>query len=598
MSVMANHEKRRQEDAKKKAKSNTRAKSGAGSKGAGRSRAQASAGKLGGRSGNDSGSRNPAASKGRADAGSRGDFGSRGRAGDSGQRGLSDSKGPQHSHSKAHPAAKPAPVRAARRVGASDSPCPVDARCGGCKNLSVPYTKQLIDKQLRIERLFAPLAPDGTISLIKGMKDPYHYRNKVISPFAPGKRLPPRGNDRKATDTRGAKAADARSSKGGKGKRPQARYEILTGMYAAGSHELVPTDKCLIENETAKKVVLAVRDIMRKHDVAPYREDTGTGFMRHVVVRVGHTSGEVLVTLVTNSDDFPSSKSFCRELIRRCPAVTTVVQNVNERQTNVILGDKERVLYGPGFILDELCGLSFRISSKSFYQVNATQTEVLYRAAMDLAGFDGTQVAIDAYCGTGTIGLVAAKSGAARVIGVDSVESAIRDARTNARHNGVENAEFVAGDATDFMCELAKEGVLGAESPEEGAQTGGLVVLMDPPRAGSTEEFLRAAVALAPKRIVYISCNPETQARDVEFLDSIGYSVVAVQPVDMFPHTDHIECIVALEPVDSLSPDRWGKEGGEEDAAEEEALDDEEAADGEVDEVAEPDDLAAAEEVE
>ena len=561
MSDMANHEKRRQEDAKKKAKSNTRAKSGAGSKNAGRPRAQASAGKSGGL----------------------------------GQRGPSGSKGPQRSHSKAHPTAKPASSRVARRAGASDSPCPVDARCGGCKNLCVPYTKQLIDKQLRIERLFAPLAPDGTISLIKGMKNPYHYRNKVISPFAPGKKLPPRGQDRKATDPRNRKAADARGAKGGKGKRPQARYEILTGMYAAGSHELVPTDKCLIENETAKKVVLAVRDIMRKHDVAPYREDTGTGFMRHVVVRVGHTSGEVLVTLVTNSDDFPSSKSFCRELIRLCPAVTTVVQNVNERQTNVILGDKERVLYGPGFILDELCGLSFRISSKSFYQVNATQTEVLYRAAMDLAGFDGTQVAIDAYCGTGTIGLVAAKSGAARVIGVDSVESAIRDARTNARHNGVENAEFVAGDATDFMCELAKEGVLGASEQEEGAQAGGLVVLMDPPRAGSTEEFLRAAAALAPKRIVYISCNPETQARDVEFLDSIGYAVVAVQPVDMFPHTDHIECIVALEPVDSLSPDRWGKEGGEEDAAEEEAPDDEEAADGEGDEPADP---AAAEEVE
>lgn len=565
MSGMANHEKRRQEDAKKKAKSNTRAKSGAGSKNAGRPRAQASAGKPGGRSGDGSGPRNQAGSKGRAGAGS---------------------KGPQRPHSKVRADARAASSCAtSRRAGASDSPCPVDARCGGCKNLCVPYTKQLIDKQLRIERLFAPLAPDGTISLIKGMKDPYHYRNKVISPFAPGKKLPPRGQDRKATDARGAR--------GGKGKCPQARYEILTGMYAAGSHELVPTDKCLIENETAKKVVLAVRDIMRKHDVAPYREDTGTGFMRHVVVRIGHTSGEVLVTLVTNSDDFPSSKSFCRELIRLCPAVTTVVQNVNERQTNVILGDKERVLYGPGFILDELCGLSFRISSKSFYQVNATQTEVLYRAAMDLAGFDGTQVAIDAYCGTGTIGLVAAKSGAARVIGVDSVESAIRDARTNARHNGVENAEFVAGDATDFMCELAKEGVLGAESPEEGAQAGGLVVLMDPPRAGSTEEFLRAAAALAPKRIVYISCNPETQARDVEFLDSIGYAVVAVQPVDMFPHTDHIECIVALEPVDALSPDRWGKEGGEEDAAEEEAPDDEEAADGEVDEFAELADVAA-----
>ena len=265
---MANHEKRRQEDAKKKAKSNTRAKSGAGSKNAGRSHAQSSAGKSGG----------------------------------SGQRGPSDSKGPQRPHSKVRADARAASSCAtSRRAGASDSPCPVDARCGGCKNLCVPYTKQLIDKQLRIERLFAPLAPDGTISLIKGMKDPYHYRNKVISPFAPGKKLPPRGQNRKTTDARDRKAADARAAKGGKGKRSQARYEILTGMYAAGSHELVPTDKCLIENETAKKVVLAVRDIMRKHDVAPYREDTGTGFMRHVVVRIGHTSGEVLSRTATIS---------------------------------------------------------------------------------------------------------------------------------------------------------------------------------------------------------------------------------------------------------------------------------------------------------
>ena len=424
----------------------------------------------------------------------------------------------------------------------SNSPCPVDARCGGCKNLAVPYKRQLVRKQVTIERLFDGIADERAFSVIKGMKDPYHYRNKVISPFAPGKKLPP------APSKAGTGKAQA------KGKRPAARYEILTGMYAAGTHNLVPTERCLIENEVAKKVTLAVRDIMRKHGISAYRESTGTGFLRHAVVRVGHKSGEVLVTLVTNSDEFPSSKSFCRELLRRCPQVTTVVQNVNERQTNVILGDKERVLYGPGFILDELCGLSFRISSKSFYQVNATQTEVLYRCAMDLARFNGTQTAIDAYCGTGTIGLVAAKSGAARVIGVDSVEAAIRDAQQNARHNGIENAEFVAADATDFMEGLAREGL-----PED---AGELVILMDPPRAGSTERFLQAAASLSPARIVYVSCNPETQERDVEFLYDKGYRVVAVQPVDMFPHTDHIECVVALEPADSPAARRFENEDG------------------------------------
>ena len=242
-------------------------------------------------------------------------------------------------------------------------------------------------------------------------------------------------------------------------------------------------------------------------------------------------------TVVTNGEEFPASKAFCRELARRVPEVTTIVQNVNTRQTNVILGEKERVLFGPGFILDTLCGLTFRISSQSFYQVNATQTEVLYNEAIRLANLTGAETVIDAYCGTGTIGLVAARRGAARVIGVDSVPSAIRDAANNARHNGVENAEFIAQDATAFMRELAASG----ERPQP------LVLLMDPPRAGSTPEFLEAAAALAPERIVYISCNPTTQARDVRQLVESGYEVRAIRPVDMFPHTDHVESIVMLE---------------------------------------------------
>ncbi|WP_432762717.1 23S rRNA (uracil(1939)-C(5))-methyltransferase RlmD [Adlercreutzia murintestinalis] len=422
------------------------------------------------------------------------------------------------------------------RLKASESSlglqCEVNSKCGGCSLLAVPYEEQLADKQHRIRELFEGMAPDDAFQSIIGMDEPYHYRNKVASPFAPGR-----------------------------GKRKGA-FAVATGMYQRGTHRLVPTDSCVIENEIGKRVVAAIRALMLKWKIAPYDEDAHAGFLRHAVVRAGQQSGEVLVTIVTNTDEFPSSKSFCRELVRRVPEVTTVVQNVNTRQTNVILGEKERTLYGPGFILDELCGLSFRISSQSFYQVNAQQAAVLYEAAVRLCGLDGSQTVIDAYCGTGTIGLVAARRGAVRVIGVDSVGSAVRDARQNAIHNGIDNAEFFVEDATDFLKRMAAEGPpvprdisasSGVPSSCEGvgeagtSSEGGLVLMMDPPRAGSTPEFLRAACALAPGRIVYISCNPATQARDARILLEGGYRIVRIQPVDMFPHTDHVENIVLFE---------------------------------------------------
>ena len=390
-------------------------------------------------------------------------------------------------------------------IVSSGRTCQVARECGGCTRIAETYEQQLADKDAYVAELFAKedfaLAE---IRPIRGMDDPFHYRNKVNSPFAPGKRGPNGGR------------------------------EILTGMYAAGSHRIVPTESCLLENEQAQQVIRAIKSIMKKHGVAPYDEDKGTGFMRHAVVRVGHESGEVLVTLVTNEGEFPSSKSFCRELVRRCPFITSIVQNVNTRQTNVILGEREQRLYGPGFILDTLCGLSFRISSRSFYQVNAVQTTVLYEQALAFADLGPGQIAIDAYCGTGTIGLVAAKRSGAQVIGVDSVESAIRDARENARHNGIDNARFATADASSFMRDLAAEGQRVD------------VVFMDPPRAGSTEEFLDALAQLAPARVVYVSCNPETQIRDLRYLVGKGYVVRAVQPVDMFPHTDHVETVVLL----------------------------------------------------
>ena len=293
--------------------------------------------------------------------------------------------------------------------------------------------------------------------------------------------------------------------------------------------------------------MLAVRAAANACHYQPYDEDKGTGLLRHCLLRRGVVTGQVMVVLVTAQPVLPGAKNFVKALLAEAKkqdvTITTVVQNVNTRQTNVILGDEgEKTLYGPGFIIDELCGLTFRISSHSFYQVNATQTEVLYRKAIEMAHFTGTETAMDAYCGTGTIGLVAAKglpgaetAHAARVIGVDNVASAIKDARENARHNGIENADFTAEDAGHFMDKLAKEG----ESLD--------VLLMDPPRAGSNEQFLRSACSLAPKRIVYISCNPNTQARDVEYLVKHGYRLTEVQPVDMFPHTNHVENICALE---------------------------------------------------
>ncbi|CAK7035878.1 MAG: 23S rRNA (uracil-C(5))-methyltransferase RlmCD [Paraeggerthella hongkongensis] len=410
--------------------------------------------------------------------------------------------------------------------------CPVERQCGACQHISVAYADQLAAKDAQVAKLFAQVADPSALLPILGMEDPYYYRNKVASPYAPGRKLPAPGGKGKADRSKEGRGKSGKGGKNGKGAAP--RREILCGMYAAGTHRIVSTDACLLENQQAKRIIRAIRDLMPRYGITPYDEDKGVGFLRHAIVRVGHTSEEVLVTLVTNGREFPASRNFCRDLVKRCPGVTTVVQNVNERQTNVILGQREQTLYGPGFILDKLCGLSFRISSQSFYQVNAVQTEVLYRRAIELAEFTGSESAIDAYCGTGTIGLVAAKHGAAQVTGVDSVASAIRDARENARHNGVENARFVVGDAGDFMREQAADGQRVD------------VLLMDPPRAGASEEFLHAAVALAPKRMVYISCNPTTQVRDLAFLRDRGFTVKVVQPVDMFPHTDHIETIALI----------------------------------------------------
>lgn len=372
--------------------------------------------------------------------------------------------------------------------------------------LDIPYEQQLACKRDAVRDAFAGIAADACACEVIGMDEPYAYRDKIASPVTRDRRCSPAGT------------------------------RVLTGMYQDGTHRIVPIERCPVENPLGQKVIHAIKRIMERHRMEPYDEDAGQGFVRHIVVRIGHESGEVLVTIVTNGREFPHARSFCKELRKQVPEVTSIVQNVNERRTNVILGEEEHILSGPGFILDGLCGLSFRISSRSFYQVNARMTSVLYRKAIELADVAGA-VVIDAYCGTGTLGLVAARMGAKRIIGVDSVREAIVDARANARHNGIDNAEFFAEDATGFMSRMA---ACGREAKER------LVVLLDPPRAGSTPAFIEAATSLAPDAIVYVSCNPKSQRRDAELFLERGYRIDKLACVDMFPHTEHIECIARL----------------------------------------------------
>lgn len=378
------------------------------------------------------------------------------------------------------------------------APCPIYRKCGGCQLQNMDYRRQLQWKQEFCRKL---LGSFGKIEPILGMENPYHYRNKVQAAFA--------------WDKRGRK--------------------IVSGVYQAGTHRVVPVDSCLTEDEKADEIIVSVRKLLKAFKLRPYNEDTGRGLLRHVLVKRGFQTGEIMVVLVTGTPVFTAKKHFVEELLKLHPEITTIVQNVNGGRTSMVLGTNEKVLYGPGFITDILCGCRFRISARAFYQINPVQTEVLYGKAMEFAGLTGKERVLDAYCGVGTIGIVAAKSGAAEVVGVELNRDAVRDAAANARENGLKNVRFTCGDAGAFM----EEAALAGEAFD--------VVFMDPPRAGASREFLTALCALAPRQVVYISCSPETLGRDLSFLRANHYRAEKLQPVDMFPHTRHVECVVRLE---------------------------------------------------
>lgn len=373
--------------------------------------------------------------------------------------------------------------------------CPVHGKCGGCQLLDMPYEKQLKKKQNHVSKLLQPYCK--TEKIIR-MEDPFHYRNKVHAVF---------GHRKDGT--------------------------VISGTYQQGTHFIVPVDECLIEDKRADAIICDIRGLLKSFKIKTYNEDTGYGLFRHVLVRTGYHSGQVMVVLVLGSPILPSKNNFVKALRKLHPEITTIILNVNDQKTSMVLGEKETVLYGKGYIEDELCGHTFRISSKSFYQVNPVQTEKLYAKAIELAGLTGKERVIDAYCGIGTIGLIASDK-AKEVVSVELNPDAVKDAIVNAKRNGIKNVRFYRNDASVFMRQMANEG----ESVD--------VVFMDPPRSGSDEKFLSSVVTLRPKRIVYVSCEPTTLARDLKYLTKHGYRAVTAVPFDMFPATEHVETVCLL----------------------------------------------------
>ncbi|MFR6092242.1 MAG: 23S rRNA (uracil(1939)-C(5))-methyltransferase RlmD [Faecalibacterium prausnitzii] len=359
--------------------------------------------------------------------------------------------------------------------------------CGGCPMLATEYAAQLKKKEADVRAL---LGKYGPVSPIRGMETPYHYRNKVISTFAP--------------------------AAGGK---------LTSGIYAARTHKVLPVESCLLQDEVLDKVMLAVRAAANACRYQPFNEDKGTGLLRHCLLRRGVATGQVMVVLVTAQPVLPGAKNFVKALLaeaeKRGVPVTTVVQNYNPRRTSVVLGEDEKVLYGKGFILDTLCGKTYALSPRSFYQVNPVQTAVLYGLAVDAAHLTGKEVVLDAYCGIGTIGLTASDK-ARQVVGVEVNRDAVRDAIGNAKHNGVKTPASSPP--------TPRHGSGGRRRRPEGRCR-----LHGPAREGSTPAFLESVARMAPKRIVYVSCNPETMARDLALLTQKGYRAEGFIPVDMFP---------------------------------------------------------------
>lgn len=377
--------------------------------------------------------------------------------------------------------------------------CPVYKECGGCQLQHLSYARQLKMKQQQVLDALTRIGHlDVEVLPVIGCSNPWNYRNKMQFPAA--------------VNTEG---------------------KINIGCYAAATHSVIDTGSCLIQKEANNEVLTTVRKWMQRFGISAYDEKTGKGLVRHVMSRVGVHSGEVMAVLITSAYDIPHKKELIEWLEKYVPGLVSVVQNINKKPTNVVMGSKTRVLYGRPTITDSLGALSFNISAQSFFQVNSEQAEKLYNKALEYAALNGNETVVDVYCGTGTISLYLAKH-AAQVYGIEIVPPAIEDAKKNAADNNCHNAEFILGDAAEKLPELLAQGI----QPD--------VVIVDPPRAGCEQKVLQAIADVKPKRIVYVSCNPASLARDLAYLAERDYKALAAQPVDMFPMTSHVETVVSL----------------------------------------------------
>ncbi|MBQ9530912.1 MAG: 23S rRNA (uracil(1939)-C(5))-methyltransferase RlmD [Eubacterium sp.] len=378
--------------------------------------------------------------------------------------------------------------------------CKQFKKCGACRFQSDEYEKQLAYKQNGLNNL---LSEFSKVERIIPMENPFNYRNKVQCAFY----------------------FDYRKQK------------CSSGVYQSTSKRIIPIDYCMLDDKGADDIIISIRKLADDFKLRPYDIKNKSGFLRHVLIRKGFKTGETMVVIVTASPVFPSRNNFVKALLKRHSEITTIIHNVNPTDTNLILGEQSHILYGKGYIEDILCSCTFRISPASFYQVNPVQTEKLYNMAIEFAEIQKDDAVFDAYCGTGTIGIIAAKK-AGQVLGVELNEKAVNDAVSNAKKNDIKNIYFIEADATKLIDDLAKE--------KEHFD----VVFMDPPRAGASREFLLSLLKLKPKKIIYISCNPKTLARDLKILTKKDYTAEKIQGVDMFPFTEHIETVVSLKRKD------------------------------------------------
>ncbi|MBC8624247.1 23S rRNA (uracil(1939)-C(5))-methyltransferase RlmD [Bacillus paralicheniformis] len=383
----------------------------------------------------------------------------------------------------------------------TDAPCPIYKQCGGCQLQHINYEGQLLYKQKQVKDVLERIGKLDlsriTVHPTLGMEDPWNYRNKAQVPV--GER------------------------EGG----------LIAGFYQQRSHEIIDMNECLIQQTENDRVVQAIKEICGKYGIKAYNEERHKGWLRHIMVRYGAVTGEMMVVFITRTNDFPHKAKIVEEITAAFPHVKSIVQNINPKKTNVIFGDETTVIWGEEYIYDTIGEIKFAISARSFYQVNPEQTKVLYDKALEYAELNGEETVIDAYCGIGTISLFLAKQ-AKKVYGVEIVPEAIEDAKRNAELNGIENAEFEVGEAEVVIPKWYKEGIK--------ADT----LVVDPPRKGCDEALLRTILEMKPKRVVYVSCNPGTLARDLRVLEDGGYETLEVQPVDMFPHTSHVECVAVL----------------------------------------------------